>query len=304
MACLVKVFVLDVWPLMFKISLCQCLLFCYKRFDLLLHTGRPHRHTEHPSTLDLKGVSALPNASTHGVTPRSHFDAYPQRKPLRNSNDPYTLRDDDRKYGTITKPKVITVVRAGLKPYANIKILLNRRSVQSFERLLGDISESFGPKWKNSKVRSLYTLTGREVMSISDFFRGDSIFVAVGNENLSFTVVQDIIETLYPDSPYAKTLLRTIEKQKRKAKQQMLQSLANDNQELQEKPSQEQRPAKKGARQPGDRSSNSDPSKEDGSEVDETLKRKTRAPKPSRRTGEDSPRESKESDVKPRPKGL
>lgn len=202
-------------------------------------SGRPHRHTDNPSTLDLKGVSALPNTgfgtSEVASTPRSHLAGFPHRKPLAPTHDAYSLRQEDKRYGTITKPKVITVVRAGRKPYANIKILLNRRSVQSYERLLIDISESFGPKWKNNKVRSLYTLTGREVLSISDFFRGDSIFIAVGNEKISFTDVQEIIEALYPDSQYAKSLLRNIEKQKRKAKQKMLQSLADDNQEIQDK---------------------------------------------------------------------
>ena len=263
--------------------------------------GRPHRHSDHPSTLDLKGVAALPHASSHGITPRQHLDGYPQRRPLRaNNHDPYSLRDDDRKYGTITKPKVITVVRAGRKPYANIKILLNRRSVQSYERLLNDISESFGPKWKNSKVRSLYTLTGREIMSISDFFRGDSIFVAVGTEKISFTDVQDIIETLYPDSPYAKSLLRNIEKQKRKAKQQMLQSLATDNQEIQDKQSVE-RP-RKVARHLGEKGSTVDTNKQE-TDVEESGKRKSKLLKPTKLATSDSPRENKENEVKPKPKG-
>ncbi|KAF6032494.1 DCLK3 [Bugula neritina] len=263
-------------------------------------TGRPHRHTDNPSTIDLKGVSALPHPSSinQGLTPRHHFEAYPQRKPLRPLNDPYSLREDDRRYGAITKPKVITVVRAGRKPYANIKILLNRRSVQSYERLLNDISESFGPKWKNNKVRSLYTLTGREVLSISDFFRGDSIFVAVGNEKISFTDVQDIIETLYPDSTYAKTLLRNIEKQKRKAKQQMLQSLANDNQELLEKQGSEKPPPPAPSKKVVKRLPVEETSAEDAAET-ESNQKKTLPSKPGKRPAADSPRDE-ENEEKPK----
>ena len=161
-------------------------------------SGRPHRHAEQPSNLDLKGISALPNTSylMNQSTPRLNPNGYPQRRPLQSLNEQYPLQQDDRRYGAIAKPKVITVVRAGRKPYANIKILLNRRSVQSYERLLSDISESFGPKWKNNKVRSLYTLTGQQVLSISDFFRGDSIFITVRSEKISFTDVQEIIESL------------------------------------------------------------------------------------------------------------
>lgn len=171
---------------------------------------------------------------------------------------------------------MITVVRAGRKPYANIKILLNRRSVQSYERLLSDISESFGPKWKNNKVKSLYTLTGKQVLSISDFFRGDSIFIAVGSERISFTVVQEIIESLYPNSPYAKSLLRNIEKQKRKTKQQMLQSLANDNQEIQER-SDLQKPPKRTAAVKHQEHEVS--FQKPDSDHDEAPKKRTRAPK-------------------------
>lgn len=235
----------------------------FRKFYEILILGRPHKHGENPAALDLKGVSALPNSSSlnQGLTPRNHYEAYPERRPLRQQlrqppNDPYTLREDDRRYGIITKPKVITVVRGGRKPYANIKILLNRRSVQSFERLLSDISESFGPKWKNNKVKRLFTITGREILSISDFFRGDSVFVAIsGDGGLQLTDIQDIIENLYPESPYAKSLLRNIEKQKRKAKQSMLQSLANHHQELQgkqgddpqEKKTRPQKPVKRAA---------------------------------------------------------
>jgi len=210
-------------------------------------------------------------------------------------------REDDRRYGAITKPKVITVVRAGRKPYANIKILLNRRSVQSYERLLNDISESFGPKWKNNKVRSLYTLTGREVLSISDFFRGDSIFVAVGNEKISFTDVQDIIETLYPDSTYAKTLLRNIEKQKRKAKQQMLQSLANDNQELLEKQGSEKPPPPAPSKKVVKRLPVEETSAEDAAET-ESNQKKTLPSKPGKRPAADSPRDE-ENEEKPKQSG-
>lgn len=206
-------------------------------------------------------------------TPRLNPNGYPQRRPLQSLNEQYPLQQDDRRYGAIAKPKVITVVRAGRKPYANIKILLNRRSVQSYERLLSDISESFGPKWKNNKVRSLYTLTGKQVLSISDFFRGDSIFIAVGSEKISFTDVQEIIESLYPNSPYAKSLLRNIEKQKKKTKQQMLQSLANDNQDIAER-SDVQKPPKRAVIKHYDASAqklDSDP--------EEAPKKRTRPPK-------------------------
>lgn len=114
------------------------------------------------------------------------------------------------------KPKVVTIVRNGHKPRNNVKILLNRRSVQSFEQLMADISEAFGPKYKNNKVKKLFSIRGREVQGISDFFRDDDVFIGVGGESLTETDIVDIVEELYPDSSMAKSILRELERNKRK----------------------------------------------------------------------------------------
>ncbi|XP_012935782.1 neuronal migration protein doublecortin, partial [Aplysia californica] len=65
------------------------------------------------------------------------------------------------------KPKVITIVRSGPRPRHNVKILLNRRSVQSYEQLVSDISEAFGPRYRLNKVRKLVSVRGREVQGVS-----------------------------------------------------------------------------------------------------------------------------------------
>ncbi|KAK2141329.1 hypothetical protein LSH36_1120g01059 [Paralvinella palmiformis] len=118
---------------------------------------------------------------------------------------------------TLNKPKVITVIRNGPeRPRANVNILLNRRSVQSFEQLMRDIAEAFGPKWRNNKVRKLFNIKGREVQGISDFFRDDEVFIGVGNDSLTTGDVQEILDDLYPESPYAKNLLKEWEKTKKR----------------------------------------------------------------------------------------
>merc|ERR1711976_1108315 len=88
------------------------------------------------------------------------------------------------------KPKVITVVRNGNKPRTSVKILLNRRSVQSYEQLVKDITEAFGPKYKNNRLRKLFSVKGREVKGISDFFREEDVFIGIGNEQLTTGDVQ------------------------------------------------------------------------------------------------------------------
>lgn len=53
-----------------------------------------------------------------------------------------------------SKPRTITIVKQGNeKPHKTINILLNRRTGQTFEQLLSDISEAFGyQKGRTEKV--------------------------------------------------------------------------------------------------------------------------------------------------------
>ncbi|XP_069071071.1 serine/threonine-protein kinase DCLK3 [Pleurodeles waltl] len=99
------------------------------------------------------------------------------------------------------KPKIVTVVKPGNCTLRKITLLLNRRSVQTFEQLIADISEALGlPRWKNDRVRKLYTIKGKEIGGISDFFRGDDVFIAMGREQLTTKNIETVIEELYPDS--------------------------------------------------------------------------------------------------------
>lgn len=97
------------------------------------------------------------------------------------------------------KPRVVTVVKLGGQPFRKATLLLNRRSVQTFEQLLADISEALGfPRCKNDRVRKLFTLKGREVKSVSDFFREGDAFIAMGKEPLTLKSIQLAMEELYP----------------------------------------------------------------------------------------------------------
>ncbi|KAM6176942.1 serine/threonine-protein kinase DCLK3 [Erethizon dorsatum] len=105
------------------------------------------------------------------------------------------------------KPRVVTVVRLGGQPLRKVTMLLNRRSVQTFEQLLADISEALGfPRWKNDSVRKLFNLKGREIRSVSDFFREGDAFIAMGKEPLTLKNIQMAIEELYPNKNRALTL--------------------------------------------------------------------------------------------------
>ncbi|XP_052500411.1 serine/threonine-protein kinase DCLK3 [Budorcas taxicolor] len=105
------------------------------------------------------------------------------------------------------KPTVVTVVKVGGHPLRKVTLLLNRRSVQTFEQLLADVSEALGfPRWKSDRVRKLFNLKGREIRSVSDFFREGDAFIAVGKEPLTLKNIQVAIEELYPSKARALTL--------------------------------------------------------------------------------------------------
>lgn len=99
------------------------------------------------------------------------------------------------------------MVRLGGQPLRKATLLLNRRSVQTFEQLLADISEALGfARWKSDRVRKLFTLKGREVKSVSDFFREGDAFIAMGKEPLTLKSIQLAMEELYPTRNRALTL--------------------------------------------------------------------------------------------------
>lgn len=108
---------------------------------------------------------------------------------------------------SVLKPRVVTVVKLGGHPLRKITLLLNRRSVQTFEQLLADIAEALGfPRWKSDRVRKLFNLKGREIRSVSDFFREGDAFIATGKEPLTLKNIQVAVEELYPTKARALTL--------------------------------------------------------------------------------------------------
>ncbi|KAM8879755.1 serine/threonine-protein kinase DCLK2 isoform 2-T2 [Spinachia spinachia] len=78
------------------------------------------------------------------------------------------------------KPKLVTVIRSGVKPRKAVRILLNRKTAHSFEQVLTDITDAI--KLDSGAVRRLYTLEGRQIICLQDFFGDDDVFIACGPE--------------------------------------------------------------------------------------------------------------------------
>lgn len=63
--------------------------------------------------------------------------------------------------GFTLKPKLVTIIRNGSKPRKAVRILLNKKTAQSFDQVLTDITEAI--KLDSGAVRKIFTLDGRQV---------------------------------------------------------------------------------------------------------------------------------------------
>ncbi|KAM9781502.1 neuronal migration protein doublecortin-like [Syngnathus typhle] len=78
------------------------------------------------------------------------------------------------------RPKLVTVMRSGVKPRKAVRILLNKKTAHSFEQVLTDITEAI--KLESGVVKRIYTLDGKQVTCLQDFFADDDVFIACGPE--------------------------------------------------------------------------------------------------------------------------
>ena len=102
-------------------------------------------------------------------------------------------RDLTRKRLETFKPKIITVIRYGHKPRRSVKVLLNKRTAQTFDQVLNEVTSAIGV-WGTNGIRRLYNLNGRRMNDISDLFKEGDFFIAVGNERLQLSDLDDIIQ--------------------------------------------------------------------------------------------------------------
>ncbi|KAM3616318.1 uncharacterized protein V6R79_015919 [Siganus canaliculatus] len=82
------------------------------------------------------------------------------------------------------KPKLVTIVRSGVKPRKAVRVLLNKKTAHSFEQVLTDITDAI--KLDSGVVKRLYTVDGKMVTCLQDFFGEDDIFFACGPEKFRY----------------------------------------------------------------------------------------------------------------------
>ncbi|KAM4590528.1 serine/threonine-protein kinase DCLK1-like isoform 2-T2 [Fundulus diaphanus] len=82
------------------------------------------------------------------------------------------------------KPKLVTIVRSGVKPRKAVRVLLNKKTAHSFEQVMSDVTDAI--KLDSGVVKRLYTVDGKVVSCLQDFFGEDDIFIACGPEKFRY----------------------------------------------------------------------------------------------------------------------
>ncbi|XP_043971631.1 serine/threonine-protein kinase DCLK2-like isoform X1 [Gambusia affinis] len=90
------------------------------------------------------------------------------------------------------RPKLVTVIRSGVRPRKAVRILLNKKTAHSFEQVLTDITDAV--KLDSGAVRRLYTLEGKQITCLKDFFGDDDVFIACGPEKYRYTQDDFVLE--------------------------------------------------------------------------------------------------------------
>ncbi|KAL8190899.1 UNVERIFIED_CONTAM: Serine/threonine-protein kinase dclk1 [Gekko kuhli] len=71
---------------------------------------------------------------------------------------------DTKENKDFIRPKLVTIIRSGVKPRKAVRILLNKKTAHSFEQVLTDITDAI--KLDSGVVKRLYTLDGKQVREI------------------------------------------------------------------------------------------------------------------------------------------
>ncbi|XP_056640231.1 serine/threonine-protein kinase GL21140 [Diorhabda sublineata] len=102
-------------------------------------------------------------------------------KPKRLSNTKFTLNNMSSVPRIVVpdcvRPKIVTIIRNGIKPRKIYRLLLNKRNSPSLEQVLSAFSEI-----AQFAVRKVFSISGQSINDLSQFFENDDVFFIYGNE--------------------------------------------------------------------------------------------------------------------------
>nr|XP_031540130.1 serine/threonine-protein kinase DCLK2 [Vicugna pacos] len=140
--------------------------FCFLGESYVCASNEPFRKVDYT-----KNVNPNWSVNIKGGTPRALAAPSSVKSEVKESKD-------------FIKPKLVTVIRSGVKPRKAVRILLNKKTAHSFEQVLTDITEAI--KLDSGVVKRLCTLDGKQVTCLQDFFGDDDVFIACGPEKFRY----------------------------------------------------------------------------------------------------------------------
>ncbi|CAH2100045.1 unnamed protein product [Euphydryas editha] len=83
----------------------------------------------------------------------------------------------------VIRPRIVTIIRNGVKPRKVCRLLLNKRNSPTLEHALAAITECI--KLDTGCVRKVFTQSGTPVTALHQFFEEEDVFFAYGNERVN-----------------------------------------------------------------------------------------------------------------------
>uniref|UniRef100_A0A1Y1LDI8 non-specific serine/threonine protein kinase n=1 Tax=Photinus pyralis TaxID=7054 RepID=A0A1Y1LDI8_PHOPY len=81
------------------------------------------------------------------------------------------------------RPRIVTIIRNGIKPRKVLRLLLNKRNASNLEQVFSSLTDT--AQLDSGAVRKVFTLSGQPVTVLQQFFSGEDVFFVYGNERFS-----------------------------------------------------------------------------------------------------------------------
>lgn len=94
-----------------------------------------------------------------------------------------TAESPRTKPAELIRPRVVTLIRSGVRPRRLVRLLLNKRNAPSFEHALSAMTEAV--KLDSGAVRKVFNSSGVQLLTLHDLFQSDPVLFVYGSERFS-----------------------------------------------------------------------------------------------------------------------
>ncbi|KAI5642534.1 protein kinase domain-containing protein [Phthorimaea operculella] len=134
-----------------------------------------------PQSFRLSGPESLDSASPSPARANNRLSRYLQANGSSTTGNG-TARVSPAGENAV-RPRIVTVIRNGVKPRKVCRLLLNKRNSPTLEHALAAITDCI--KLDTGCVRKVFTQSGTPVTALHQFFEDEDVFFAYGNERVN-----------------------------------------------------------------------------------------------------------------------